>query len=215
MRMLLAQLAVHTTIGIISGRDRADVEKMVGLSDLHYAGSHGFDIVSADGKIMEQEQAQSSLPELEEVEYLLGEQLQSIAGVHVERKRFAIAVHYREAAQSAINRVEDIVDQVLKQYEGLRKRQGKKIFEIQPDIPWNKGLAVCWLLNQLGLNQPTVTPIYIGDDITDEDAFVALGDCGITIRVGIPNQPTHANYFLHNPDEVQLFFQLLLQQLKG
>ncbi len=215
MQSLLQQLADRTTVAVISGRDRPDVQKMVGLSNLHYAGSHGFDIISADGKVMQQEEAQASLPELDKAEGELCEQLQSIPGVRVERKRFAIAVHYREVAASEVAGIADIVERVVRQHPQLRKRGGKKIFELQPDIPWDKGRAVNWLLHQLHLDNPNVTPMYIGDDTTDEDAFKALGDRGITIRVGIPAQTTHADYFLNNPEEVQQFFQLLIPQISN
>ncbi|MBE9129408.1 MULTISPECIES: trehalose-phosphatase [unclassified Coleofasciculus] len=213
MRSLLRQLSLRVTVGIISGRDLRDVQTLVGLENLYYAGSHGFDIAGPDDMREQQEEAQASLPDLDDAESQLRDRLEPLAGAHVERKHFAVAVHYREATEQDIDRIESIVDEVLNEHQQLRKRGGKKIFELQPDVPWDKGYAVCWLLDQLGLNQPNVLPMYLGDDTTDEDAFQALSDRGVGIRIGEPHEPTQANYILQNPDEVKQFFQALLKKL--
>jgi alpha,alpha-trehalase len=211
MRSLLQQLADQITVAVISGRDLADVKQKVNLRDLHYAGSHGFDLVTADGVHLQQQDAQFTLPDLDQAEQQLRHQLGSIEGVKVERKRFAIAIHYREAAELGVNEIEHTVDRVLKQHPQLRQKSGKKIFELQPDVNWDKGRAIFWLLDQLNLNQPQVMPVYIGDDTTDEDGFQALHQegKGIGIRVGKPDEPTAADYYLQNPDEVKQFFQAL------
>lgn len=213
MRSLLQALATQATVAVISGRGLADVQNLVKLENLYYAGSHGFEIAGAAGIHQQQEEAQACLPDLDAAEEKLRDRLKEIAGVRLERKHFAIAVHYREAAESDIDRVEGIVDRVLDQHPRLRKRGGKKIFELQPDVPWDKGRAVCWLLEQLPLNSSEALPMYIGDDTTDEDAFEALGSRGIGIRVGEPDQSTHADYFLQDPEEVKQFFQALLDRL--
>jgi alpha,alpha-trehalase len=213
MRSLLQQLSQQVTVAVISGRDRVDVQNMVGLDNLYYAGSHGFDITGPGDMHQQQEDARASLPDLDEAENQLRDRVEAIAGAHVERKRFAIAVHYREVAESDVDRVETIVDRVIEEHQQLRKRSGKKIFELQPDVPWDKGRAVCWLIEKLELDRANVLPMYLGDDTTDEDAFPALRDRGIGIRIGAPEEPTQADYILQNPDEVKQFFQKLLEQL--
>ena len=50
----------------------------------------------------------------------------------------------------------------------------QKVFELQPDVDWNKGKAVRWLLDALALDPASTFSIYIGDDVTDEDAFREL-----------------------------------------
>jgi trehalose 6-phosphate phosphatase len=85
----------------------------------------------------------------------------------------------------------------------LRKTGGKKVFELRPDIEWDKGEALVWLLGRLGLDRPEVVPMYIGDDVTDEDAFAVLRDRGgIGILVAEEPRPTAASYRLRNPAEV-------------
>jgi trehalose-phosphatase len=213
MRTLLRELAERVTVAIVSGRDLADVQKVVGLDSLYYAGSHGFDAAGPDGMRMQQEQAQHHLPELDEAEGELRDLVAQVDGAWIERKRFAIAVHYRETAEDDVDAVEAAVDRVLDARPGLRKKGGKKIFELQPDVPWDKGRAVRWLLEQLKLATADVLPVYIGDDVTDEDAFVALSDIGLGIRVGSPDEPTAATYHLADVDELERFGRSLLNEL--
>lgn len=87
---------------------------------------------------------------------------------------------------------------------------GKKVVELQPRIDWDKGKAVLWLLQALDLNTTAVLPLYLGDDITDEDAFKALDGLGIGIVVGEDARPSIARYVLENPDEVHEFLQRLI-----
>ena len=90
---------------------------------------------------------------------------------------------------------------------------GKKVHELLPDIDWDKGKAVLWLLEALGLERGKVLPIYIGDDRTDEDAFSALEKRGVTILVSEQPQVTAASYWLHNPEEVEEFLQKITDRL--
>lgn len=217
VRALLVELARHATVAIVSGRDRRDVEQMVGVESLVYAGSHGFDIRGPHGLAMEQEAARKALPELDGAEAELVQRLAAVSGARIERKKFAVAVHYRElASHRAVEEVERVVDEVLAGHPGLRKRGGKKIFELQPDIPWDKGYAVTWLSQALGLDRPDVAVIYIGDDLTDEDAFRALArrGAGIGILVGSSASETSARYTLNDCGEVKTFLQSLLAMLE-
>ena len=79
--------------------------------------------------------------------------------------------------------VTEVVDLVALGSPTLRVTGGKKILELRPRIEWDKGQAVLWLLRALKLDRADVCPIYIGDDLTDEDAFEALADRGIGIVV--------------------------------
>ena len=66
---------------------------------------------------------------------------------------------------------------------------GKMVFEIQPNLNWDKGKAVLYLLEALELDGEDVLPLYLGDDITDEHAFRALAGRGIGILVADPADP--------------------------
>ena len=202
MRAVLRELAGLCTVTVVSGRDRGDVEPLVGLPQLIYAGSHGFDIAGPDGLRMEFEGGIDCLPELEIAEKELEPLIRRVPGGRVERKRFAIAVHYRNIADEDVARVEAAVRDVLGRRDGLRLSGGKKVFELRPDIDWDKGRAVLWLIEVLGLDHADVVPMYIGDDVTDEDAFRALAGRGISIVVGEPAYDTDADYLLRDTAEV-------------
>ncbi len=214
MRRVLRELAGLCTVAIVSGRDRADVEPLVALDGLVYAGSHGFDIRGPDGLRMEHEGGRACLPELEEAEAGLRSALGAIGGARVERKRFAIANHYRNVAESDAPRVEKVVREVAAQHPSLRISHGKKVFELRPDIDWDKGRAVIWLLEALELDDSRFVPFYVGDDVTDEDAFLTLADCGVGVLVGSPSYLTHATYGLRDTGEVRQFLQQMVTLLK-
>jgi trehalose-phosphatase len=210
MRATLAELAEVFPSAIISGRDRANVENLVRLGGMVYAGSHGFDIAGPGGLKREYEGAAKFVPALDEAETLLNERLGGIEGVLVERKRYAIAVHYRLVADAQVPAVEQGFDAVLGQVDGLRRTAGKKVFEMRPQLEWHKGKAVLWLLGELGLDRPDVLPVYIGDDETDEDAFAALAGRGLGILVADRPQKTQAEYRLESPEAVARFLRRLI-----
>ena len=215
MRRTLKELAAVCTVAVVSGRDRADVEKLVDLDGLVYAGSHGYDIAGPEGLKKELEEAKALLPLLDEVQRRLDDALSRIRGALVERKRFSVAVHYRNVAPTEVADVQAAVDAALGGREGLRKRGGKKVYELQPDLDWDKGAAVRWLLGALDLDGPDVLPFYAGDDLTDEDAFRALAGRGIGIVVDAGDRNTHAAYRLADTGEVRRFLEALAGLVGG
>jgi alpha,alpha-trehalase len=161
------------------------VRERVGIDDLVYAGSHGFDILLPDGDTYSPEAARDALPALAAAADETEEALAGIEGAFVERKRFAVAVHYRLAGDERRGEIERAVDEVAARHPGLRKRGGKKIFEFVPDIDWDKCEALRLLLEVMELaDDPDTIPLYLGDDVTDEDAFAVLQEQGIGIAVG-------------------------------
>ncbi|MGD9300566.1 MAG: trehalose-phosphatase, partial [Desulfobacterales bacterium] len=185
MRQVIRKLAANCPVAVVSGRDMPDVRERVALDALYYAGSHGFDIVGPDINRREHPEGSQLLPEIDQAEKALQKRLSDIDGCRVERKKFAIAVHYREVAQQDVPAVEKAVQAVQAERSGLRLSGGKKIFELQPDVKWHKGRAVRWLLEDaLKLACSAVMPLFLGDDVTDEDAFEEIRNDGIGIRVG-------------------------------
>ena len=211
MRQALQALILQAPVAILSGRDLDDVRQRVNIGAIVYAGSHGFDIAGPRG--LRKEMATEFLPKLDMIEKELGKQLAGIAGARVERKRFSIAAHYRNVDESDVAKVERAVSEVAARHRELRKMDGKKVYELLPDIDWDKGKAVLWLLEILGLERAKVRPIYIGDDRTDEDAFRVLGQCGVGILVSEQPRPTSASYSLKDPTEVERFLRELVATL--
>jgi len=213
MREAVRRLAEKTTVAIISGRDREDVMRLVDLGNVFYAGSHGFDISGPHGTRIEFEQDQSFLSSLARAADLLEKKLKNIHGAQVERKKFAVAIHFRRADPKDHSRVEELVDEVHACFSNLRKTGGKMIHELRPNMDWDKGKAVHWLLKALKYSPAMALPIYIGDDLTDEDAFRELQDYGIGIVVRDENRMTAAHYALENTHEVRAFLVELQQVL--
>ena len=209
VRRTVEDLAGSCTVAIVSGRDRQNVMQLAGIDDIFYAGSHGFDISGPAGKRMEFQQGTDYLPALDQAETALHKRLDAIDGAQIERKKFAIAVHFRRVAAELHAEVERAVDEQISVSGNLRRTGGKMIFELRPDIDWDKGKALSWLLDKLDLTGPDVVPIYLGDDLTDEDALREIETCGVGILVRDEDRPTHASYALESPAEVQRFLRLL------
>src|SRR5438034_11515042 len=212
LRQALRALVMQAPVAILSGRDLDDVRQRVDIGAIVYAGSHGFDIAGPRG--LRKEMATEFLPRLDMIEKELGKQLTGIAGARMERKRFSIAAHYRNVNESDVPKVERAVSEVAARYRELRKMDGKKVYELLPDIDWDKGKAVLWLLEGLGLQLAKIRPIYIGDDRTDEDAFRALEKSGVGILVSEEPRPTAASYSLKEPTEVERFLRELVAALR-
>jgi trehalose-phosphatase len=216
-RTTLEQLAAATTVAILSGRDADDVIGKIAVDGLYYAGSHGFDIRTPSGDAVggDLDRFDTFLPELDEAERQLRDALADVPGSNIERKRFAIAVHYRQVPAAEHARVAAAVDGVAPAHPSLRVAGGKMIFELRPDIRWDKGTALRWLLSEMDLDVPEVLPVYIGDDVTDEDAFRELERRGLGIVVGREERPTRATYALDDTDEVRLFLDELRAHVTG
>lgn len=208
VRGTLSEWADRWPVAIVSGRDRADVQRLVGIDRLIYAGSHGFDI---RGPHLSSERGAAFLADLGTAERALRKGLASISGALLERKRYSLAVHVRGLAADAAVAVESAVDAVLSRCTRLRKGTGKMVFELLPRLDWNKGKAVLHILETLGTAGTEGLPIYIGDDRTDEDAFMALAGRGVGILVAETPRETAAYYTLRDPDEVHRFLRRLLE----
>src|SRR5215467_3592760 len=205
MRQTLRSLAGRVPVAILSGRDLDDVRGRVHVDGIVYAGSHGFDIAGAGG--LRRELGAAYLPVLDAAEAQLREALDEIQGAQLERKHFSVAAHYRNVNQNDAFKVAVVVDAVAARHRELRRINGKKVYELLPDIDWNKGKAVLWLLETLELERGKALPIFIGDDRTDEDAFSALSERGIGILVSEQAQETAASYCLKDPEEVERFLE--------
>ncbi|WAC90629.1 trehalose-phosphatase [Mycobacterium sp. Aquia_213] len=177
----LQQLAARCPVAILSGRDLADVAARVGLPGIWYAGSHGFELTAPDGTHHQNDAAAAAIPVLESAAAQLRERLGSIPGVRVEHKRFGVAVHYRNAARDRVGEVLAAV-RAAGQREALRVTTGREVIELRPDVDWDKGKTLQWVLDHLD-GSADLTPIFLGDDITDEDAFDAVRADGIPILV--------------------------------
>ena len=216
MRDAVSGLAERCTVCVVSGRDRQVVQELMGLDNLVVAGSHGFDIWSPEEGTIEHDAGSGYEELLEEVKARIQEEVGSIEGASVEPKKASVAVHYRLSSEGGRREIKQVVDQILADYpDDLKMTPGKMVYEVQPELDWDKGKAVLYLLETLELNREAVVPMYLGDDHTDEHAFEALEDEGLGIFVGDADDPeagertTSADYLLNTVDEVETFLDRL------
>ncbi|WOG92796.1 hypothetical protein DCAR_0312072 [Daucus carota subsp. sativus] len=180
--------------------------------------------------------AQEFLPQIEKMLKKLEKKTGEIDGVMIEDNRFCISVHYRHvkeqvydaispicrqiSTQLTLNvcvfvqdyqKLEKLVERILKEYPKFHMTRGKKVLEIRPSIKWNKGHALEYLLETLGFTSSSdnddAVPLYIGDDKTDEDAFNVLKSRGAGFPIIVTSKPrqTAASYSLRDPSEVLSF----------
>ncbi len=203
-RDVLARLARRFPVAILSGRGREDVAALVGLPALVYAGSHGFDIAGPGLRF----ELDAAIPAtIAAVARELDDRLQSIPGILVEPKRFAVAVHYRLVDEADLPTIEAALETTLAGHPELKKTYGKKVFELRPALDWHKGKALRWLLDRrldhcAAAGEPGLAPdlpIYLGDDDTDEDAFREVAGDGLGILIADSARPTAATYGLRDP----------------
>jgi trehalose 6-phosphate phosphatase len=213
----LTSLTAQCPVAILSGRDLADVRQRIGLPGIWYAGSHGFELTGPDGAHHENAEAAASIPVLERAAAELTDQIGHIPGIVVEHKRFGVAVHYRNASRDRVSEVTAAVRSAGRR-TALRVTTGREVIELRPNVDWDKGKTLRWVLEHIRHDEQPgpLLPIYLGDDITDEDAFDAVHDDGIAILVrhnDDGDRATAANYALDNPDRARDFTVRLAHQL--
>ncbi|MBI1977926.1 MAG: trehalose-phosphatase [Candidatus Omnitrophica bacterium] len=198
---------------IVSGRSLAEVKSLVGVPGVIYAGNHGLEFEGPRTRFVHPKAA-TIQKQLKGLARKLGQALEPFSGIFVEDKGLTLSVHYRELSETQTKRAKKLFRHVLKPYSGSSQvvvTQGKKVWEVRPSTDWNKGTLILWLLARaIAASSKSKLPIYIGDDRTDEDAFKALKDKGIGIKV--TNRPDHSSgaaYFLRSPSEVYLFLKRL------
>ncbi|KAL4332723.1 hypothetical protein GQ457_07G012880 [Hibiscus cannabinus] len=150
--------------------------------------------------------AREFIPMIDEVFKTLVENTKDIKGAKVENYKFCASVHYRNVEENNWPTIAQCVHDIMKDYHRLRLTHGRKVLEIRPVIDWNKGKAVEFVLESLGLSKrDDVLPIYIGDDKTDEDAFKVLreGDRGCGILVSSVPKESNAIFSVRDTSEVQ------------
>lgn len=199
-------------IAIISGRNLTDIKKRIGLKDIIYSGNHGFQIEGP--KIRHELGIAAGYKEvLRRIKANLENKLSGIKGVFVEDKKLSLALHFRLADKKQLPFVKAAFYESTIFYlagNKIKLSSGKKILEVRPPVYWDKGRAVLWLLarRQLIPGAKKVFPVYLGDDITDEDAFRALKRKGLTVFVG-KSASSGADYYLKDTKEVIKFLRLI------
>ncbi|MFH0924600.1 MAG: trehalose-phosphatase [bacterium] len=217
---LLNQLSKKSglILAIISGRALEDIKKKVGIEGIIYAGNHGLE-AEGPGIIFKSLVSRRAKAIIKHIKDNLTQKFSIIKGILVEDKKLTLSIHYRLIEKGKRPLLKKLLVNILQPYYNKNKiiiKKGKMVIEIRPSVEWDKGKIVLWLLERQRIifnnkiRTPPVTnevlPIYIGDDLTDEDAFKTIKGKGLTVVVG-KKRVSEAEYYLKNVNDVLKFLR--------
>lgn len=210
-RRALERVVGRHPVYVISGRDLDDVRRRVAVEGIDYVGSHGFQMPEAAPGI-DPEALEEAVDELDAAASEIEQWLDYIDGVVIERKKYSLALHYRMVDRDDLKQIHAAAADVLERYGSVTSKRGKQVIEFIPDIPWDKGLCLQALLARLDetAGGRTLFPVYIGDDVTDEDAFRMIdADKGMSVVVAEDRRESAAEFRLRDVAAVEAFLAAL------
>lgn len=195
---LLARLAGRpdSAVALVSGRSAEDLERLFPGQNLRALALHGAQYLEPGSPpldLVDLRAARESALALAEA----CRPLRSIPGVLLEEKGASVCLHTRacspEDEREAARRFRALAGAAGR--ESLEVLEGSKVLEARPRGA-DKGRGILWLLARLGREW---FPIYLGDDLTDEDAFRVVNPIGASVGVGLPRHASRARFRLPDP----------------
>lgn len=208
VRNLLKALAKSgITLGLVSGREIADLRKRVGLRGMWYAGAHGL-LLRDPGNRAHSLVKPEQKARIRAATRLLTKQIRGARGLRIERKIATVALHYRGAPRKSQVIARDAVARAMERDPHLCVLASKKVWGLLPDEQSDKWRGISFILEreQQRNSDGGRLLIFVGDDATDERVFAKMR--GISIAVGKKSK-TAARYWLRSPGEVRKFLERL------
>lgn len=204
VKQKIKECAKFFPTAIISGRKLLDIKRKVGINKIVFAGSHGFEwqIGNKNYKAKLPVKVKRALVKAERGISLV---LKKYPGTILEKKYSSLSVHYRKLKEIDEKYFIGKINKEMRKYSGggLSLLKGKKVLELRC-AGINKGnFAQAFIKHNENL-----TPVYVGDDNTDEDVFKALKN-GITIRVG-KKKASFAMYYIKSQEEIDELLKYFL-----
>jgi len=200
-----------TTVAVVSGRELSDLKSRVGVAGVVYAGNHGLEIERAGIEVVHPIAAKRRSivrSAVDSIEDRIGD----VPGLVLEDKGLTATVHYRNVSPARVEEVRSAVDAVVGVGNDLLEvHEGKEVLEVRAAVDWNKGSAFLYVAEHLE-GDPRL--VYVGDDVTDEDAFRVVGERGIGVLVG-DREPTLADYCIESRDDVAPFLNWIEATARG
>lgn len=186
-----------TTVALVSGRARRDLAALAGERDgVLLVGSHGAELAGTVTLTPAQAELHAR------VEAVLRELLRDYPGVRLETKPTTVVVHTRTASAEVTEAVRAAVQAGPAAWPGVHASNGKEIVELAV-VTTNKGTAVAALRERTSAG----AVLFLGDDVTDENAFAVLRDGDVGVKVG-PGE-TRAGFRVADPQAAVRALQLL------
>lgn len=198
--------ALDGALALISSRGLEDIDQLFGRTRWAAAGLHGLELRHADGSFRRKNLAPASQVRMRKAAGVLAARFD---GLQLEDRQQVVSLHCRHddeklAALHAAARA------LLPQLPGYELQPGNQMLEFKP-AGMDKGRAVLELLRQPPFAGRK--PVYLGDDLTDEHAFMSVNRAhGISVRVGA-REPTLAHYTVSGPDAAESWLHHVLVSL--
>lgn len=201
-----------TRVIVVTGRPTREVQTLLRpLNSLEVWGEHGLEHLLDDGTYQQTTIEPEIAANLVQAErWLIETGLTSLA----EIKSGGIAIHWRGLPDAEIARVQALAQEgwaSLAESPGLKLLNFEGGLELRVTYP-NKGDAVAEILKDL---EPNTQIAFLGDDLTDEDAFSVLNGRGLSVLVRPEHRETRAEIWLKPPHELIDFFELWLGSISA
>lgn len=205
-----------THVGLVSGRSALDARRMLPGVPAWIVGNHGIEVLAPDGTLRV---SPAVLPYRDLVAGAardLARASARVPGTVLEDKTWTLSLHYRLADERMAEPLRAEAIRAAEQ-NGLRLTEGKRVYELRPPVTIDKGTAVLELAGALGGLETGAALLFAGDDLTDEDAFVALARTAphsVTICVNDgahPARMTAAGLVVRDPVALGEFLEWLAQ----
>jgi trehalose 6-phosphate phosphatase len=205
LRALAARADVR--VAVVSGRPLSDLRPRVGLVRAAYAGNHGLE-AAAGGWRWTHPGLGGRRAALRRVRAEARRLCRLAPGAWVEDKGASLSVHVHAVRSAAgESALAGALAAAVRRAGGLALKPGKRVYEVRPRLAWDKGRAVELLRRRLA---PGAACVYVGDDVTDEDAFRRLRGKALTVKVG--RGPTAAACRVAGPAAVRRLLEALLRR---
>jgi trehalose 6-phosphate phosphatase len=222
-QLLIAVADRYGLVGCVSGRRASEARAMVSIGTITYLGSHGVELLRAGWTEARLDAGVADWARrIQEFGRAADTADTRKLRVRLEDKGAIVAFHWRGAPDDARAHaaVREIADRATA--AGLATHWGRKVLEVRPPVPFDKGLGIRRLLGEPGAAEIR-TAMYVGDDSTDLDAFRALAELAAegrldhAVRVGVASEEgpseivSEADAVVDGPEGVRRLLALLCE----
>jgi trehalose-phosphatase len=203
------------TLGLVSGRRVRELRQCASVGErAFYIGLHGLEIEGPGFAFSEWPMLDLHRGRVREIATTLHRSMSSVAGVQIENKDAAIAVHTREAGPGdavwARMHFLNVAVSVIRPQE-LQLIRGNHVIELVPNVPHPRASAIAGICRHLEKREGVqIFPVYVGEDVADDDAFGAIEGHGVTAAVG--SRAPKAQFHLDSPGDVWQLVERLAEQ---